>query len=272
MILTLTACTEPRDGTVHRPTIQDSFTNSTVIRPAGPVSAESPAAVAAAAADAARIVRRASDDAIRPTTADAVPLLHGSPEGRAFLALARPRALVLGEPPRRCPARSVATGADAAAAAEAALERCFAALEAAGGADPGCGCAVAALDGTLLLPPEAFAYAPGVSARLIAPAAGLALHLVADETAGPDGGRRLVLGPGRFPAEALIRPDGTAELRLDGTLWTGRRDAEGLVRGRHRERLVLRRRGDGARAVLAVNWDPADWARDRERLLAPLGR
>ncbi|MFO7855299.1 MAG: hypothetical protein R6V44_08785 [Paracoccaceae bacterium] len=201
-----------------------------------------------------------------------MPLLHGSPEGRAFLALPRPRALVLGEPPARCPARGIAAGATPAAAAEAALDRCFAALEAAGGADPDCGCAVAALDGALLLPPAAFAYAPGVSARLIAPEAGLALHLAADEAAGPEGARRLVLGPAPFPAEALIRPDGTAELSLDGTLWTGRREAEGLIRGRHRERLVLRRQGDGARAVLAVNWDPDDWARDRERVLAPLGR
>jgi hypothetical protein len=268
----MAACTAIPDGKAALPTIQDSFTNSTAIRTNGPVLATSPDAVGSAAADAARIAAFARRDATRPLPADAVPLLHGAPEGAAFLAMPRPRAFALGEPAARCPARSVASGLTPVAAAESALRRCFAALEAAEGADPDCGRAVAVLDGALLLPPAAFAYAPGVSARLISPEAGLALHLVADEAVGPDGARRLALGPADPPAEALIRPDGSAELRLGDEVWTGRRTAEGLVRGRYRERLVLTRERDGARGVLAVNWDPADWEEARARVLAPLRR
>jgi hypothetical protein len=144
----------------------------------------------------------------------------------------------------------------------------FAAHEVAGGSDPECGCRLALLGEAVLAPRANFAYAPGVSARLHV-AGRPPLELVATEADAAEGARRLALHPWPAgPAEALIRPDGTAELRLGDARWTGRREAEGLTRGRPRERLILE--GPEGAAVLAVNWDPARWRAEGARLLAPL--
>ncbi|WP_339948551.1 hypothetical protein [uncultured Albimonas sp.] len=210
----------------------------------------------------------------RPAEAAALPILYGSPEGRRFLS--RPaggaqgsRAFALGEPADICPARVETGGPSPDAAASAALEACFAALEAADAPPPGaqgCGCRLAALDDAALAAPDAFDYAPGVSARLVSPDLDIDVDLAASEAAGPDGDRVVALYPSPgAPALILVSPDGAARMLLHGREWTGSRTVEGLSRGRYRERIALVR-DDGARAILSIGWDPVAYAAERRRL------
>ncbi len=194
-----------------------------------------------------------------------MPILHGSPEGRGFLALPNPRAFAMGEPTGSCPARAAAPGATRREAAETALAACHAQLAARDGAAD-CGCRVLLLDDVALAEPAAYAYAPGVYARLSAPALGLDLDLSAREAAAPGGVRRLLLSP--IMAEGAIGPDGAAELRLGPDIWRGRSVVEGLSRGRLKERMFLTR-DDGASLTLIVGWEPLAFAMERERLLTP---
>ena len=257
-----------------------STSNMPVPATVAQTAAQTPAAAAAAARIAAGLEAQAAARRGPPTPpgaprlapASAAALLQGAPEGRAFLAMTGPRALAVGEPPAACPARAAAAGSGPVAAAEAALRACLGQLAAARAAGPDCGCRTLALGGAALAPLEAFAYAPGVSARLISDAAGLDLTLVATEDADPDGTRLLRFhpSPGDGPAEARIAPDGAVRLTLGRDLWQGTRTADGMQRGRLRERLVLTR-PDGARLVVAVGWEPEAFALARDRLLAPGG-
>jgi hypothetical protein len=94
-----------------------------------------------------------------------LPLIHAAPEGRRFSGLPLPRALASGEPPERCPALAAAGGETREAAIAAATALCLDRLAAAGAGD--CGCRLIALDSTLFAPREAFAYAPGLPARVL---------------------------------------------------------------------------------------------------------
>ncbi|MEM1314256.1 MAG: hypothetical protein AAGI51_06865 [Pseudomonadota bacterium] len=208
---------------------------------------------------------------VRRVDEAALPLVHSSPEGLALLAAkGRPRALALGAPRRSCPARAAGVGGDLAAATRAALSACFAELAAAG-ADPACGCEALIVGEAALSTQAAFNYAPGVSARLVSPDLGLDLDMAAAEEAGEDGARRLVLRPAPG-GEAVLRvaPDGTARMRFAEAEWTGRREAEGLSRGRYRERFAMTRADGAARLVLSAGWEPLEYALARDRLERPV--
>jgi len=234
-------------------------------------------AVAEVSERAARIVSRTPSEMgprpPRPAEAAALPLLFGSPEGRRFLSrpaggAAGSRAFALGEPAQSCPARIEAGGPSPRGAAQAALEACFDALDAAGAGTVagGCGCRVAALDDAALAGPDTFDYAPGVSARLVSTDLDIDVDLAASEADAQDGERLLALYPSPgTPALVLVAPDGRARMLLHGREWTGERTVEGLSRGRFRERLALVR-DDGARAILAIGWDPVAFAAERRRL------
>ncbi|MEM6441457.1 MAG: hypothetical protein AAF763_17390, partial [Pseudomonadota bacterium] len=159
--------------------------------------------------------------------------------------------------------------ADPEAAAREAFAACFAQLAAAG-APEACGCEALIVGEAALAPQRAFGYAPGVSARLVSPDLGLDLDLAAAEAAGEDGARRLILRPAPG-GEAVLRigADGTARMDFAGGPWTGRREAEGLSRGRFRERFAMSR-ADGARLVLSAGWEPLAYAQARARLERPV--
>ncbi|MDF2232150.1 hypothetical protein P2H44_06250 [Albimonas sp. CAU 1670] len=234
-------------------------------------------AVDAVAERAGRIVSRAPSDAgprpPRPAEASSLPLLHASPEGRRFLSrpaggTAGSRAFALGEPERSCPARVEAGGTGPAEAAAAALDACFAALDAAHAPPAGapCGCRLVALNDAALAPAESFDYAPGVSARLTSADLDIDVDLSASEAEGTDGSRVLALYPSPgTPALIRVEPDGRARMLLHGREWSGSRTVEGLSRGRYRERIALVR-DDGVRAILAIGWDPVAYAAERRRL------
>ena len=219
---------------------------------------------------AERLPSRGKD--ARKTAAAQVALLHGSPDGRAYIAVADPRAFVLGAPPRICPARVAAAGGDTQAdAVGAALRGCFDALAAAG-APESCGCQVMASGAALLAPLADFAYAPGVSGWIVSPDLALDLHLAVREGATPAGDRRLTFltGPGADIAAVLSR-DGTAVLsvRRDGApdlALTGVHRPEGLRRGRYADRLRLTD-AEGHEVVALVGYEPVEYASRRRELL-----
>ncbi len=219
--------------------------------------------VAAAAAAYARALE-AGERRARPVGPRQTPILYGSPEGRAFLDLPpEARAMAIGAPPRSCPARVVA------GSSEAAMSACRAALAAADAPD-GCGCVIIA-DGSALIAPEAaFAYAPGVSARILSRAFDLDLTLVAREEAARDGGRRLLFHPA--PGDRLtvdIAPDGAATATWDGpdgrAVLRGRRIADGLRRGRYAERIAAQDEA-GRRILIIVGFEPVEFAVRRREL------
>jgi hypothetical protein len=211
-------------------------------------------------------------DQTRKTSPSQVALLHGSSDGRAYLSVAGPRAFVIGAPPAQCPARVAAAGGDAPAdAIGAALRGCFAALKAARAPET-CGCKVMAMGAALLAPLPEFAYAPGVSGWIVAPALGLDLHLAVREGVSPDGVRRLdfLTGPGADIRAALAR-DGTAMLivRRDGEApleLIGVHRPEGLRRGRFADRLRVTD-AEGREAVALIGFEPVEYALRRKELL-----
>lgn len=219
---------------------------------------------------AARLPSRGKD--ARKTAAAQVALLHGSPDGRAYISVADPRAFVLGAPAAQCPARvAAAGGAIQADAVGAALRGCFDALAAAK-APKTCGCQVMAAGAALLAPLDDFAYAPGVSGWIVSPALGLDLHLAVREGANPGGARQLTFltGPGA-DIDAVLARDGTAAMtvRRDGlpdlTL-TGAHRPEGMRRGRFADRLRLTDR-DGHEVVALIGYEPVEYATRRRELL-----
>ncbi|MEO1689266.1 MAG: hypothetical protein AAFU61_15330, partial [Pseudomonadota bacterium] len=219
------------------------------------------------------------DRGVRRLPAEALPLIWSSPEGRRLLAAAGSGAgagaLTVGAPADRCPARAAGEGATPLAAAEASIRACFAQLAEAG-ADPDCGCRTLAAGDAALAERGAYAYAPGVSARLVSRDLGVDLTFAAREAEDEEGRRRLeLIGAGAAPLTVALDGAGGAggaggaRLNWRG-VWRGPRRAEGLTRGRFRERFVLTREGDGARLTLAVGWEPAAYAADFRRLERPI--
>lgn len=226
--------------------------------------AEDPAEIArtvgeAAAIDAALYRSRFGARRLR---ADSLAWLSGSPDGRAFLALAPPRAVARGEPAENCPAVGLAGEGEPsrAAAARAALERCFADLP--GGR--GCGCRIVAIDNLLTVPLSEMAYATGVAARLSVPERGIDAVLVAEEE--PDG--TVLLRDLRGTVARLDRA-GEGQVALvfvdGGARFEGRSERLGFRRGRLAERLFLES-AEGARAVVLIGLSPAEIAAEADGL------
>ncbi len=171
-----------------------------------------------AAAEAMALLQGARDS--RAIEAPAAPLIASSAAGRAFLAAAPPaRALAQGAPPARCPAMVAAEAGGPEAAARRAFEGCLVQLRTRE-APPACGCRLLAIGDMLTAPIEAFAFAPGVGARLIG-AAGLGGRpLIAEQSVDSDAPDALLVtfrdaaGP---VAQARLDANGRATLLVGQT-------------------------------------------------------
>ena len=200
--------------------------------------------------------------------ASSAALLYNTGWGRAFLAAPDGRALALGSPAAQCPGIGVVAGGPEtprSVVAEAALDQCLTSLDRAGSS--GCGCRLLALDDTLLAPLDAFAHAPGVSARLVGLGGDAGRGpLVARESrdVAADGSVRVLFSSVEGPvAAAALFPDGRAVMELtdSGTVFEGERDLRGWRRGRLTERLLLRG-PDGRRVIALIGFEPEDYARE----------
>lgn len=258
--LVLAGC-GPEDGgtgSARKPNTTDTHFERLVVLGSPPVIAAKPGADLTGA----RIIAQRSaaeelatrSDAQR-VTVDALPYLTSSAEGRAFLALAAPRALARGAPDDHCPGAAAAGGADRGAAAAAALTQCLARV-----ADyPDCGCQVVALDHLVTVPRAAVAYATGTTARLRGP--GLDSLLVAEDEVGGTTLLRDLNGPvARLTRGAaddvtleFLRPHQALPERL-----TGKSIKVGFRRGRLAERIYVSA-GD-TRLSLLIGFAPDELA------------
>ena len=223
-----------------------------------------------------RSALRSANRASRLIEPAAAALLSGTGWGRSWITGKGYGALVRGEPADRCPALTAANAPVRAIAIETAIAACRHELQSwmpssRQGTQP-CGCRLIALDNALLVPLEAFAYAPGTHGRLIGLGAEYAGPLIAREVStGPvPGAGRVVFGDARRSlAEAVLAADGTVSLELlnDGRRFTGRREPIGWARGRQTERLLLRG-PDGERIIALIGIEPAVFLRDGPALAA----
>jgi hypothetical protein len=223
-----------------------------------------------------RAALRSASRASRHIEPAAAALLYGTRWGRSWLTATGFGALVRGEPPARCPALTAATAPTRGLAIQSAISACRDALGSAGGAFGGsaapCDCRLIAIDGALLAPLQAFAYAPGTDGRIMGLGASYAGALTAREveTGRLPGEGVVIFGDARGPvATALLAADGTATLELlrDGRRFSGTREALGWARGRQTERLLLRG-PDGERVIVLIGIDPAAFMREGPALAA----
>ncbi|HEU0223440.1 MAG TPA: hypothetical protein VFR34_14685, partial [Paracoccaceae bacterium] len=153
-------------------------------------------------------------------SAEFLPLIFASPAGQSYAGLTGDRALAVGAPAPLCPALAPAPGADVAGAVTAALGSCRRQLELAR-APADCGCRLIAVNGRLLAPTESFAYATGLSARIIQNGRLDPVRYVAEERLASNGETDTVIRAGEIPvwlvrdlsplaAELVpLAPDGT---------------------------------------------------------------
>lgn len=190
--------------------------------------ARSATAVIAVATRLTRVNPR--ETASRRIPATMLPLIDHSPEGRRFSAMIGPRALMAGYPPARCPALAAASAGTLPDAIGAALALCRDRLAAAEA--EGCGCRLLAADSVLLAPRPAFAYAPGLTVRLLRNGRLSPVRYVAVEE--PSG--ETVIYAGDRPAFRLDAA-GLSPLDPDGPAVPATRAPLALDRGRIVERV-----------------------------------
>ena len=204
--------------------------------------------------DTKSLARRES---ARWTGTDALAYLTGTALGREFLTAAHPRALARGMPAEACPVTALATGEAGETRAQVAgkaLETCLAQIAP---AQAGCGCRIVALDDVVTIARSETAYATGTSARLRAPALGLDLVLVAEET---EGG--VLLRDLRGEVARVTYGEGeavTLSFSATGDSFNGRRIPVGFRRGRIAERIYAAD-ADGNHVSLLIGFEPSELA------------
>lgn len=199
-----------------------------------------------------------------PVSADTLPFLTATPEGRRFLAATGPRAIARGLPEESCPATVTAAPARQIALpalVEQVLGQCIAALAP---SHPGCGCRVLAVGDRVTVPRAEMNYATGTTARMRIPELGIDQVLVAEDAADAVLLRDL-LGP---LARVERLPDGVRVRFLrEDRAFAGRSLPVGYRRGRIAERIYATD-ATGATLRLLIGFSPDELAEGAAAWLA----
>lgn len=189
---------------------------------------------------------------------DQLAYFFRSPEGRAYLLAAEPKALVRASPAASCPVQVSAQGVEASSEVEViadALRFCHDDLARMGEDD--CRCEVLAHGPILRAPLVSFEYAIDLPARIFQDGQLDPVRYLAREALEPDGERHLRVEANGTEAVEITWPEGDSSLTVsaqfaDGTIATGTRQPVGFDRGRLVQSFSLTRTdGVRVRVILA---------------------